>query len=763
MMVLDILAEGRISANEAAEILRMLRRPESGQKTAPRLFRLCFRLEEPAEEGEFWLVRYMLQDLADPSLLLEARGAYVSGVPGAELLGPKVRGALEDDLERAGGICPRLRAERAWVAEGGCVLAAQEAYVFFTEAASALEGAGFGVMLPGWCLEREPAKELKARLRITSDERLPGSGLVLKNIVAFDWEVALGDQVLDEEELKRLASLKAPILSFRGHWIEVRPGDIERARRLWSEKRCGQVTAGQAIARVLEEGEEAAAVVGGWVGDLLSELTERNSQPEPPLPQGFQGELRPYQRRGYAWLDFMSRWGLGACLADDMGLGKTPQTLALLQRRREEGEQRPALVVCPTSVVGNWQREAARFAPDLSVMVHHGMGRTRGEIFREKAERQALVITTYALLPRDLECLRSVAWSGLVLDEAQNIKNWQTKQARAARALPAAYRLALTGTPVENNVGDLWSIMDFLNPGFLGSRKAFHKAFYVPIQGWGDTEATERLKRRTAPFVLRRLKTDPEIATDLPEKMEMSVHCNLTKEQVSLYQAVVDESMQALAAAAGIQRRGIVLATLSKLRQVCNHPAQFLKDHSRTPGRSGKLERFTEMLEEVHSVGDRALIFSQFYQMGKILVRHLEEVWDEEVLFLHGGTPKSQRDAMIERFQIEEEAPSFFVLSLKAGGTGLNLTRATHVFHYDRWWNPAVENQATDRAFRIGQERNVQVYKALCAGTVEEKVDEIVARKRELAERVVGEGEAWLTELSTAELKELFTLDKDVC
>lgn len=760
MMVLDILAEGRISASEAAELLRMLRRPEPGKKADSQLFRLCFRLEEPAAEGELWLVRYLLQDVADPSLLLEARGAYVSGVPGAEMLGAKVRAALEEALARTSEIWPRLGAESAWVAEGGCVLDTDEAYGF-CNAAAALAAAGFGVMLPNWWLERDERQELKARLRIDSDEKLPGNGLALDDIVAFDWEVSLGDQVLEAEELERLAALKTPLLSLRGRWIEVGPGDVERARRMWGEMRGGQTTAGQALSRVLDIGVEAAEV-RGWVGDLVSELAARETWPEPPVPAGFAGELRPYQRRGYTWLDFMSRWGLGACLADDMGLGKTPQMLALLARRHEEGERRPALVVCPTSVLGNWQREANRFAPDLAVMIHHGTARVRGEVFRAKAARHALVLTSYALLSRDLEFLRGVDWSGLVLDEAQNIKNWQTKQARAAHALTAAYRVALTGTPVENNVGELWSIMDFLNPGLLGSRAAFRQAFYLPIQTWGDAEAAQRLRRRTAPFILRRLKTDPGIVADLPEKQEINVPCTLSKEQVTLYRAVVDESMQTLEGADGMRRRGVVLATLSKLRQICNHPAQFLKDHSRTGGRSGKLARLTEMLEEVRAAEDRALVFTQFFQMGQILVRHLEELWDEEVPFLHGGTPRAKREAMIERFQNGADAPPFFVLSLKAGGTGLNLTRATRVFHYDRWWNPAVENQATDRVFRIGQERNVQVYKALCSGTVEEKVDAIVERKRALAERVVGGGEAWLTELSTAELKELFTLDKEI-
>jgi SNF2 family DNA or RNA helicase len=347
------------------------------------------------------------------------------------------------------------------------------------------------------------------------------------------------------------------------------------------------------------------------------------------------------------------------------------------------------------------------------------------------------------------------------LDEAQNIKNPETKQARAARALKADFRLALTGTPVENHVGDLWSVIEFLNPGFLGNQAEFKRTFFIPIQAGRDPEAMERLKRLTGPFILRRLKTDKSIISDLPEKMEMKVYCTLTKEQASLYEAVVKETMSSLKSAEGIQRKGLVLATLSKLKQVCNHPAQFLGDNSSIPGRSGKLTRLIEMFEEMIEVGDRALIFTQFAEMGAILRRHLQETYGREALFLHGAVPRAQRDRMVERFQAGEEDLPIFILSLKAGGTGLNLTGANHVFHFDRWWNPAVENQATDRAFRIGQTRNVQVHKFICAGTLEEKIDEMIARKRGIAEKVIGTGEGWLTELSTAELKNLFALRKE--
>ncbi len=471
--------------------------------------------------------------------------------------------------------------------------------------------------------------------------------------------------------------------------------------------------------------------------------------------------MRPYQVRGYSWLSFLRQWGLGACLADDMGLGKTIQTLAFVAREKERGETRPFLVICPTSVVNNWRKETERFTPHLDVMVHHGLGRKKKETFKKAVRSLALVISSYGLLHRDLETLKGVEWAGVVLDEAQNIKNPETKQSRAARALGGDFRMALTGTPVENHVGDLWAIMDFLNPGLLGSQGAFKKNFFRPIQIYRNEETATRLKRMTGPFILRRLKTDTSIISDLPEKMEMKTFCTLTKEQASLYAAVIRDAEEQLAEAEGMQRRGIVLSILSRLKQVCNHPSQFLGDGSAVNGRSGKLTRLEEMLEEMLENGERALIFTQFARMGDLLKGHLQETFGREALFLHGGVTKKKRDLMVERFQQEEDAPPFFILSLKAGGTGLNLTRANHVFHFDRWWNPAVENQATDRAFRIGQTRNVQVRKFICSGTLEERIDEMIEKKTAIADQVVGTGEGWLTELSNDELKNIFALSKD--
>jgi len=481
--------------------------------------------------------------------------------------------------------------------------------------------------------------------------------------------------------------------------------------------------------------------------------------PAPP-PAGFRGTLRPYQQRGLSWLSFLGGLGIGAVLADDMGLGKTVQLLSLLLARRSQPAE-PSLLICPMSLVGNWQREAERFTPELAVHVHHGTERLTGPEFATAITASDLVITTYQTAVRDLAALSEIRWARVVCDEAQAIKNHLSRQAKAVRSLPAASRIALTGTPVENQLSELWSIMEFANPGMLGPQKAFRERYAVPIERHGSEEAASELRRITQPFVLRRLKTDKSIISDLPEKQEMKVWCNLTQEQASLYQATVTDMLTRIEDASDdISRRGLVLATMAKLKQVCNHPAHLLGDGSRLPGRSGKLARLEELCEEIATEGDKALCFTQYAEFGRMLQPYLAARIGCPVLFLHGGTTKKQRDALVAQFQ-EADQPVLFLLSLKAGGTGLNLTAANHVIHVDRWWNPAVEDQATDRAFRIGQRRDVQVRKFVCVGTLEERIDAMIEQKKALAEQIVGTGESWLTELSTAALREVLTLSPE--
>jgi SNF2 family DNA or RNA helicase len=745
-------------------------------------FRLCFRLEPPdspdtgpdTRPDTDWALRYMLQAYDDPSLLVPAEEVWRARGGTAHYFNRKFEGAQERLLAGLGlaarlfpPILDSLRTPRPHA----CPLETDEAYAFLREVGPLLEGSGFGVLVPPWW--DKPGARLGVRAKLSSDASIVGRGILnLDALVRFDWQLALGGETLSEEEFKRLTALKTPLVQVRGQWVVLQPDEVEAAIAFWEKKRQGEMTLRDALGMALgavpaAEGLPLQGVeVSGWLDDLMAQLQDGDQLQRLPPPQGLVGQLRPYQVHGYSWLAFLRKWGLGACLADDMGLGKTVQAIALLLRWREraDGPVAPALVVCPTSVVGNWKREIQRFGPPLRVLVHHGGDRPEGEAFIEAARAHDVVITTYGLVLRDVDDLGKIAWSDVILDEAQNIKNPQAKRTQAVRSLPATNRVALTGTPVENRLSELWSIMQFLNPGFLGSRAGFRRTFALPIERYQDQDATERLKSLVSPFILRRVKTDPTVIQDLPEKRESKVYCNLTPEQTTLYEAVVEESLLRVTQAeeqgeTGIQRRGVVLGALTRLKQVCNHPAQFLDDGSALPGRSGKLERLGEMLEEALSVGDQALIFTQYAQMGHMLQAHLRALFGVEVLFLHGGTPQKRRDRMVARFQARDVP--VFILSLRAGGTGLNLTAGNHVFHFDRWWNPAVEDQATDRAFRIGQTRDVQVYKYICAGTLEERIDALIESKKALAESVVGAGEGWLTELSTDELRDIIMLRQE--
>ncbi|HEY9799170.1 MAG TPA: SNF2-related protein [Leptolyngbyaceae cyanobacterium] len=447
----------------------------------------------------------------------------------------------------------------------------------------------------------------------------------------------------------------------------------------------------------------------------------------------------------------------------------TVQFIAFLLHLKEQDVlEKPTLLVCPTSVLGNWEREVKKFAPTLKVLQYHGDKRPKGKTFQEAVKKHDLVITSYALIHRDIKSLQGVSWQIIVLDEAQNVKNAEAKQSQAVRQLETTFRIALTGTPVENRLQELWSILDFLNPGYLGNKQFFQRRFAMPIEKYGDAASLNQLRALVQPFILRRLKTDREIIQDLPDKQEMTVFCGLTAEQAALYQQTVEASLAEIESAEGLQRRGMILALLIKLKQICNHPAQYLKAATLEKYSSGKLQRLEEMLEEVLAEGDtygaagggRALIFTQFAEWGKLLKPHLEKQLGREIFFLYGSSSKKQREEMIDRFQHDPQGPPIMILSLKAGGVGLNLTRANHVFHFDRWWNPAVENQATDRVFRIGQTRNVQVHKFVCNGTLEEKIHDMIESKKQLAEQVVGAGEDWLTELDTDQLRNLLILDR---
>jgi SNF2 family DNA or RNA helicase len=741
---------------------------------------------EPLASSASWRVEILLQSKDDPSVLVGAEQVWRANDGGVEMLGRRLENPQErllGGLGHALRLWPELAGALAEPAPTAVELDAEGAFGFLREAVPRLEQAGFGVLAPPWWSQR-------LRLKLTaspSKEWEEGSGLFgLDGLCSFRWRIAVGDQTLSAAELHQLAQMKLPLVMSRGQWIVLRPEDVQAALRFFeTHAESGEAPAAQLLREGLSLQRDSEQLpppeieAEGWLGALLEADADRHLQLL-STPVGFNGELRPYQRRGLSWLAFLSGLGVGACLADDMGLGKTAQTLALLLAERESPAARvshtngahangharrqrrvaPTLLVCPTSVIGNWQRESERFAPSLRVHVHHGPERLHGARFAATARRCDLVITSYALAARDQQDLARVSWGRVALDEAQSIKTADAKQTRAVRALKARHRLALTGTPVENRLSELHSILDFLNPGLLGSATAFKHAYANPIERFRDSDATQRLRQVTAPFILRRVKTDRSIISDLPEKIEMRVDCHLTREQATLYQAVVEEMLEKAAQAEGIERQGVILAALMKLKQVCNHPAHLLKDRSELAGRSGKLARLEQILDEALAEGDKALCFTQFAEFGQLLRAHLQERLGREVLFLHGGTPRSAREEMVQRFQ-SDDGPAVFMLSLKAGGTGLNLTAANHVIHFDRWWNPAVEDQATDRAFRIGQHRNVQVRKLTCVGTLEERIDALIASKRDLAQRIVSSGERWITELDAGQLRELVTLSHE--
>ncbi|WP_406042248.1 DEAD/DEAH box helicase [Micromonospora sp. NBC_00898] len=713
-------------------------------------------------QGGRWRVEFGLQPADEPGLLVEAGQVWRAPGDLPALAVDDPQETLLAELGRAIRLWPQLEGALRTATPEGMELDPEGAHRFLREGAPVLHAAGFGVLLPSWW--RRPSTRLGARLRARS-RTAPGTvaaasgGLGLDALVDYRWEVALGDQPLTAEELAALAELKSPLVRLRGQWVELDPKRLAAGLRLL--RSAGELTVADLLRLGLAESDRPdelpvlEVTADGALGELLAGAAERRLTPADP-PPGFHGTLRPYQRRGLAWLAFLQSLGLGGILADDMGLGKTVQLLALLAG--DPPEAGPTLLVCPMSLVGNWQREAARFTPGLRVHVHHGAERARGAEFRAAVHGADLVLTTYSVAARDAFAFAGIDWHRVVVDEAQAIKNASTRQAEAVRSLPARHRVAVTGTPVENRLADLWSIMQFANPGLLGPAATFKKTFAEPIERHGDDEVAGRLRRITGPFVLRRLKTDSSIISDLPEKLEMEVLCNLTAEQAALYRAVVDDMLAKIESSDGMERRGLVLATMTRLKQVCNHPAQLLRDGSPLPGRSGKLERLEEIVDEVLAAGEKALLFTQYAEFGGMLRGHLSARVGREVLFLHGGVGKADRDTMVTRFQ-SPDGPPLFVLSLKAGGTGLTLTAANHVVHVDRWWNPAVEDQATDRAFRIGQRRRVQVRKFVSAGTVEEKVAAMIADKRSLAGRVVGSGEQWVTELSTGALRELFALE----
>jgi len=744
-------------------------------------FRIALKLCEPGDAQPDWTLAAALQDRNEPDRRLDLvrhGEEWLPAVPGAA-----VPEEWQPELQRRLG-----REEAKWLrlmpdwaelpspARLRTRLSEEEAWYFLEEASTRLLQSGCAVALPGWW-EAVRSRKLRLRAKVKSSvgsAEQPMFGL--DQIVQFDWKLAVGGHELSEEEFMRIALENRRLLKVREEWIHLDPSDLDLLRE-WIRK------AGRKRGMTFRDMLELHLRGGGEEeedrdGDRLRMEVELNrhltqwldrlrGQEELPLvakPAGFRGELRPYQLEGVSWLAFLRRFGLGGCLADDMGLGKTIQFMAYLLHVKECGEQTgPSLLVCPTSVLGNWEKELQRFAPSLRLHIHYGPRRLKGGAFREAAEGADLVLTSYALAPLDEEELSLVEWDALCLDEAQNIKNVYTKQAKAIRRLGARHRIAMTGTPMENRLTELWSIHDFMNPGYLGTLGEFRREVVQPIERTRDEELIRRVQAWVRPFMLRRDKKDPAIRLSLPDKNETKTYVSLTAEQGALYENTVGELLEKLGTLDPMQRRGLILAALMRLKMLCDHPSLVLRDE---PGgvaawnieRSGKMVRLLEMVDEIAAEGERCLIFTQFVDVGRMLQAQLQRRLGTPVPFLFGAVPKQERDAMVEAFQDPAQPACAFVLSLKAGGTGLNLTAANHVFHFDRWWNPAVENQATDRAFRIGQTKDVQVHKFVTIGTLEERIDDMLSRKQHLNEQVVGRSENWITELSTDELKALFSL-----
>ncbi|RFU86573.1 ATP-dependent helicase [Streptomyces triticagri] len=713
------------------------------------------RSEDPARTAGAAVVQ--VHSLADPTLVIDAAALWEG--EGETAFGPRARVDAALALRRAARVWPPLERLVEQGAAAVLPLSEDELYDLLGVAARRLTAAGVAVHWP-----RDLASDLSASavVRPAPGSSTDGTGfLEADRLLEFRWQLAIGGDPLSEAEMDALADAHRPVVRLRDSWVLVDPDLVRKARK----RELGLLDPVDALSVALTgtaevDGESVEAVPVGALAALRDRLTA--DLPPAPPPAGLHAELRDYQLRGLAWLDLMTSLGLGGCLADDMGLGKTVTLIALhLRRARPE----PTLVVCPASLLANWQREIARFAPGVPVRRYHGAGRTLDGL------DGGFVLTTYATMRSAATRLAEVRWGMVVADEAQHVKNPYSATAKALRTLPAPARVALTGTPVENNLSELWALLDWTTPGLLGPLKSFRSRHARAVEGGEDEEAVQRLARLVRPFLLRRKKSDPGIVPELPPKTETDHPVALTREQASLYEAVVRESMAAIEAADGIARRGLVLRLLGALKQICNDPAQYLKEPlpMATPGRaadvraatsdasrrSGKLALLDELLDTILSEEGSALVFTQYVGMAERIEAHLA-ARAIPVEVLHGGTPIAQREHLVDRFQ--SGTTPVLVLSLKAAGTGLNLTRAGHVVHFDRWWNPAVEEQATDRAYRIGQTQPVQVHRLITEGTVEDRIAEMLVAKRALADAVLGSGESALTELTDSELSDLISL-----
>jgi superfamily II DNA or RNA helicase len=732
---------------------------EFGRAAAARDVEVVFRVLEPSADDEadgpegeqsppggvFWRLQVLVRTGTD------------SLRPFSEMAdATAVAGPVGDVMDRAVRSWPPL--SRATHAAGSpdLLLPTDLVVDLVDEGVEALRGRGVEVLLPrAWTRVRTAVRVAVKEPGTESVDS--GHRLGLEQLADVDWEMVVDGTPLDATEARMLLDAASDLVKLRGQWVRADPGALRRAARFLAAGRGTRVTAPALVGALMSEEAEGVEVESPPTLDWIPS----SSSFQVVLPEWFRATLRPYQSEGVRWLSALARADTGAVLADDMGLGKTMQVLALTAAEHAAGRSGPTLVVAPLTLVATWAREAATFAPRLRVHVHHGPGRDRGQGAVDRMAETDLVLTSYGTAARDAEMLTGVRWRRLVADEAQTVKNPATAVSRAIRSIPARHRIALTGTPVENRLDELRAVLDFANPGLLGSASTFRARFAVPIESHRDEAAASRLRALASPFVLRRLKSDPAVAADLPAKQHIRVDSPLTREQATLYQAVVEDMMEQVKESEGAARKGAILSGLTALKQVCNHPAHYLGDGSALlrggRHRSGKLAALDEVLTEILDAGEKVLLFTQYRAFGDLIMPLLERRAATGVPFLHGGVTAAGRAAMVEEFQ-SADGPPVMLASLRAGGTGLTLTEANHVVHLDRWWNPAVENQATDRVHRIGQTRVVQVRTLVAPGTVEDRIDELLEAKRELADLTLGPLAGVLTELTDADLAALVAL-----
>ena len=751
-------------AGEPAFTARLQARLEQHRTTAPderpQLVTLSLRVEADEEELVAGAVRLVLQvhDEQNPLHLCDAALLWTEAGPTASHgFGDRARTHASIALRSAADAWPVLDRLLELRVPDEITLDTDELVSLLKDGVGALKERGVDVLWP-----RSLGRDLTATTVLDRAPAAPREAALVPGLFgpdtlfAFNWQISLHGEPLSEEEMDQLAAAAAPVLKLRGSWTVIDPAIARKARK----RLVRTVKPAEAIAATLTgvaqvEAVDQQVVVGASLLKVRERLLGAATRPPLAAPAGLAATLRDYQLHGLTWLAELTGHGLGACLADDMGLGKTVTLIALHLHRHERGQTGPTLVVCPASLLGNWEAEIERFAPGVPVRRFHGSERSLEGL------GGGFLLTTYGTMRRDHAALAEVGWDLVVADEAQHVKNPRASTARALRAIPSAARVALTGTPVENNLTELWAILDWATPGLLGSRHAFRKVWAAPIESGVEPTKARQFAGLIGPFLLRRRKSDPGIAPELPAKTETDHPLGLTREQVVLYEAFVRDTMDRIERADEETRRGLVLALLTGLKQICNHPALFLRQGSleqsagRRSGRSEKLDLLDELIGTVLAEEGAVLLFTQYVAMARLLETHLSRAGVPHQ-FLHGGTPVREREAMVKRFQAGEVP--VFLLSLKAGGTGLNLTRADHVVHVDRWWNPAVEEQATDRAYRIGQTRPVQVHRLITRGTIEERIAELLARKRALADSVLARGEAALTELSNEDLRDLVTL-----